>query len=165
MKIFYNNFAQVKDKYGLFRLFKKPTILQDAFWGPLLFVASKDASKNHYEGKGYFSPAKSLIEYIIKAGTEGPTDKQKQFYLDLQADFPAYTHKIKPLIENEFRNWKENFFIKDFNKEFKIVHITIPRLNHGPASWDMVFETVHDANHQVIIDFIEDQPRSVLIDG
>ena len=150
---------------GLFDFFKKPTILQDDFFGALRSVDFKDASKNYFEGKGHFTPTNSDTEYLIEADKNGPTDKQKQFYLDLQADFAKYIQKIKPLIEDEFRNWKEDFVIKDFNKEFELVCITIPRLDNRPITWDMAFTTVHDLNHQVTIDFIDDHPNGILIDG
>jgi hypothetical protein len=150
---------------GLFSFFKKPTLLQDEFFGALRFTEFKDASKNYFEGKGYFIPTGSNTEYLIQADKSGPTDGQKQFYIDLQADFTNYVQKMKPLIEDEFRNWKEDFVIRDFNKEFELVCITIPGLNNKPVTWDMAFTTVHDLNHHVTIDFIDDEPNGVLIDG
>ena len=150
---------------GLFDFFKRSTLLQDAFFGELRFVDFKDASKNYFKGKGYFKPTDSNTAYLIQADKSGPTDKQKQFYINLQANFTCYVQKIKPLIEDEFRNWKEEFVIKDFNKEFELVCITIPRLDEKTIIWDMAFTTIHDLNHQVTIDFIDDEPNSVLIDG
>lgn len=150
---------------GLFSLFKKAVILEDDFWGKLRFINFKDSAKNYFEGKGYFSPTNSDTEYLIQAGKEGPTEKQKQFYLDLQAGFSKYIEKIQPLIENEFRNWKEDFIITDFNKEFQLVCITIPWLDKKPFKWDMAFTTIHDLNHQITIEFVDDNPESILIDG
>jgi hypothetical protein len=150
---------------GLFNFFKKPTLIQDAFFGELRFVDFKDTSKNYFEGKGYFAPTNNHTEYFINADKEGPTAQQKQFYTDLQSNFSDYIQKITPLIEGEFRNWKEDFVIKDFTKEFELVCITIPRLDLKPLVWDMAFTTVHDADHHITIDFIDDQPQGVLIDG
>ncbi|MBL7732200.1 MAG: hypothetical protein JNM88_13555 [Chitinophagaceae bacterium] len=150
---------------GLFSFFKKPTIIHDHYFGPLLLVDFKDASKNYFEGKGYFAPADSETEYLIHAGMEGPTEQQKEFYKNLQADFAAYIIKMKPLIENEFRNWHEQFEIKDFGKEFKLVNITIPRLDNTPAEWDMSFTTLHDLDHHITVYFVGDQPTGILVDG
>ena len=150
---------------GLFDLFKKSVILHDTFFGVLHFVDFKDASKNYFEGKGRFTPTNSDTAYTIQADKGGPTDEQKQFYLDLQVDFTKYIQKMKPLIEEEFQNWKKDFVIKDFNKEFELVCINIPRLDSNPVIWDMTFTTVHDLNHHVIIDFVDDQPKGILIDG
>lgn len=150
---------------GLFNLFKKPKIVHDDFFGPLRFMDFKDASKNYFEGKGHFMPTNSEVEYLIHADIAGPTGKQKEFYKNLEAEFNAYVQKIKPLIENEFRNWKENFEIKDFTKEFALVCITIPRFDKSPATWEMTFSTIHDLNHQVIVDFVDENPNGILIDG
>ena len=42
---------------GLFNLFKKPTIIQDDFFG-----------------HGHFTPTNSEVEYLIQADIEGPTE-------------------------------------------------------------------------------------------
>lgn len=150
---------------GLFDIFKKPAILHDEFFGALRFVDFKDVSKNYFEGKGHFAPTNNETEYLIEADKEGPTERQREFYRDLQANFTQYIEKIKPLIEDEFRNWKEDFAIEDFNKEFIVVCITIPRFDKQTLTWDIAFTTIHDLNHHVTIDFVDDQPKGILIDG
>ena len=150
---------------GLFELFKKPLIVNDDFFGALRFVDFKDPSKDYFEGNGHFTPTGNETEYLIQADKNGPTDEQKQFYRDLQSNFNQFVDKIKPLIEDEFRNWKEDFVIKDFNKEFELVCITIPRFDVRPLIWDMAFTTIHDENHHVTIDFIDFEPNGILIDG
>lgn len=150
---------------GLFNIFKKPTILHDEFFGALRFVDSKHSSKSYFSGKGYFSPTDSETQYIIEATKDGPTETQKQFYRDLQTNFSQHIEKIKPLVEDEFRNWEEDFSIKDFNKEFTLVCITIPRFDKQPLIWDMAFTTIHDDDHQIVIDFVGDEANGILIDG
>lgn len=150
---------------GLFNLFKKPTKIQDDFFGLLRFIDSRDSSRTYFEGKGFFSPTQNETELLIQADTQGPTAAQREFYNKLQNNFEQYIQKIKPLIEDEFRNWKEDFEIKDFKKEFTLVCLTIPRLDNKPLIWDMVFTTVFDANHHVTIDFINEEPNGILIDG
>ncbi|MEO6253812.1 MAG: hypothetical protein ABIO79_10925 [Ferruginibacter sp.] len=150
---------------GLFNLFKKPTIIHDDYFGSLRFVDFTDPSKNYFEGKGLFEPTNTETEYLIQANVEGPTDKQKEFYREVQNNFEQYIAKIKPLIENEFRNWKDDFKIKDFTKEFTLVCISIPRPDSSPLKWDMAFTTIHDSNHHVTIDFLGTEPESILIDG
>lgn len=150
---------------GLFNLFKKPTILQDDFFGSLRFMDFKDSSKNYFEGRGRFLPTDNETDYLIQADKDGPSENQKQFYRDLQIHFTQYIEKITPLIEDEFRNWKEDFEIQDFRKEFQLVCITIPRLDNRPIIWDMAFTTIHDLNHHVTIDFVGDEPNGIIIDG
>lgn len=148
---------------GLFNLFKKAVIIEDDIFGKLRFMDFK--SNSYFEGKGYFAPINGETELLIEADATGPTIAQKEFYASLQQDFDTYIKKIKPIIEDEFRNWKEDFQIKDFYSEFKLVCITIPRLNSTPVKWDMAFTTIHDENHHVTIDFIDLEPDGVLIDG
>ncbi|WP_153797325.1 hypothetical protein [Foetidibacter luteolus] len=150
---------------GLFGLFKKPVKIQDDFFGELRFMDFNDASKNYFEGRGYFAPTNNETEYLIHANNEGPTEIQRNFYRDLQANFKQYVEKIKPLIEDEFRNWKEDFLITDFYHEFRLVCVVIPRLENKPLIWEMAFDTIHDLNHQVTIEFTGDQPTGILIDG
>lgn len=129
------------------------------------FSDSKDPLKSYFSGKGVFKPAKREIEYLIEADITGPTDQHRIFFEGLQDDFDKYVEKIKPLIEEEFRNWKEDFQIQDFNKEFTLVWLTIPRPGKTPLDWEMAFTTIHDANHHITIDFIGDTANGVLIDG
>lgn len=114
---------------GPFNLFKKPEVFHDEFFGALRLVDCKDPLKNYFEGKGHFVPTNNETEYLIQTDKNGPTDEHKQFYRDLQTNFKHYIDKIIPLIEDEFRNWKETFAIKDFAKEFELVCITIPRFD------------------------------------
>ncbi len=150
---------------GLFNLFKKPVIVQDDFFGPLRFVDLKDPLRNYFEGKGFFAPTGSQTQYLIRAGVEGPGASQKYFYREFQANFAQYVEKIKPMIEDEFRNWKEDFTISDFYKEFDLVCLTIPAPGIKPLAWDMAFTTIHDLNHHITIDFVDDRPNGILIDG
>ncbi|MBL0136092.1 MAG: hypothetical protein IPP79_20015 [Chitinophagaceae bacterium] len=115
--------------------------------------------------QGFFEPTQSDTDYLIQADIEGPTEEQRQFYLDLQANFEQYIEKITPLIEDEFQNWREDFKITHFTKEFSLVCITIPRQDIHPLIWDMAFTTIHDLDHHVTIDFIGNEPNGVLIDG
>lgn len=105
------------------------------------------------------------LNILIQADSEGPTAEQRQFYTHLQNNFEQYIQKMKPLIEDEFSNWKEDFEIKDFDKEFTLVCVTIPRSDTKPLIWDMAFTTIHDENHDVTIDFIDHEPNGLLIDG
>ena len=150
---------------SMFNLFKKPHVIEDAFFGKLRYIGSKDASKGYFEGKGFFMPTNNEIEYLIEADITGPTDRHRIFYQELQDNFKDYIERIRPLIEDEFRNWKEDFRIEDFSKEFTLVCLTIPRPGKTPLTWDMAFTTIHDANHHVTIDFIGNNPDGILIDG
>ena len=150
---------------GLFNLFKKPTIIHDDVFGLLRFMEFKNASSSYFEGKGYFTPTNSEIQFIIRAGIDGPSEKQKEFYRNVESKYTTYIEKMKLVIEAEFRNWKDEFAIQDFNNEFKLVCINIPAIGTTPITWDLAFTTIHDLNHHVTVEFINDEPTGVLIDG
>ena len=150
---------------GLFDLFKKPQTIQDDFFGTLTFMSFKDSTKNYFEGKGKFKPTGDTIEYFVSGDLTGPTNDQREFYNKLQDTYDEITSKVTPLIEDEFKNWKDDFKIKDFKKEFKLVAVTIPRLQTKPTTWNMSFETIHDDNHQITVDFKDLEPDGIVIDG
>lgn len=150
---------------SFFNLFKRTPAVEDAFFGKLRYVNLKESSKNYYAGSGYFSPDNSIISYFIKAGIKGPTEAQREFYIDFQINYPKYIQQFIPLIEDEFRNRNAHFRINNFKEEFKVVNITIPRVDAKVITWDITFETLHDPNHQITIDFIKFEPNTVLIDG
>lgn len=150
---------------GFFNIFKKPAKIYDEFFGTLTFMEIKNnPSNNYFEGKGVFNPTNEQIEYFISADLTGPTDEQKDFYKKVEASFEDLISKSKPLIEEEFRNWKDNFKIKDFKSEFKLVAISIPRLQNHPLIWDMSFEIIDDDNHHITINFINFETDGILID-
>ncbi|WP_210489401.1 hypothetical protein [Rufibacter aurantiacus] len=150
---------------GIFDFFKKPIIIEDDFFGKLRFMKMKDPGKSYFEGKGLFEPTGKEIGYIIEGKESGPEQKQKEFYKWIQENYLELTTKFTPLVEDEFGNWKDNFKIIDFDREFILVGVTIPIQDNTPFEWDMSFDTIHDENHQVTVDFIGLEPHGVLIDG
>lgn len=150
---------------GLFGPSKKKIIIQDEVFGTLQYRSSKDPSKGYFSGKGIFPPTNSMTEYVIQADASGPTGRQRDFFRNLQLNFATYAARMKPLIEDQFRNWRPAFEIKDFNEEFKLVFVDIPRLDPTPAHWEMAFSTIHDRNHDVTIVFEGDEPQGIMIDG
>jgi hypothetical protein len=150
---------------GIFNWFKKPTIIQDDYFGRLRYMDFKDPSKGYFEGKGIFKPYNIEIEYLIEADKSGPTINQREFYKNLEVNFDKYIEAITPLITDEFSNWVEGFEIFDFKKEFELVAVTIPRFTTTPLIWDMSFTTIHDKDHHVTVDFEDDEPKNIMIDG
>jgi len=101
--------------------FKKPAPIQDEFWGELRFTEGGKQVKGFFDCLKLFSPTASQVEVLLEGELPGPTLTQRNFYQQLEADFDECVEKIKPLVEDEFRNWKEDFEIKDFTQEFSLV--------------------------------------------
>lgn len=150
---------------GLFDFFKKPERFIDDCFGALHFVGSGNASQGFFKGKIFFEPTQNEISFIIKADKNGPTSEQRQFFKQFCTDYDQYVTKIQPLIIDEFRNWRDDFEITEFSKEFELVFLLIPNLRDSPSVWEISFTTIHDLDHNVTIEFIDDQPSGILIDG
>ncbi len=151
---------------GLFNIFKKPKTIQDDFFGQLTFIEIKNNPiENYFEGKGWFSPTEKEIEYLIIADSSGPSLQQREFYTQIETKYKGLVSNARPLIEQEFKNWRENFEIQDFEKEFRLVSLSIPRLDAKEIRWDMYFETVHDKNHIVTVNFSDFEVDTIMVDG
>lgn len=138
--------------------FRKPLTLTDPFFGKLRYA------DGYFEGKGFFEPTQSEADLLIEADATGPAEQQCQFYQALQEGFDRYGARMKPLIEAEFRNWMgPDFRIADFNFEFKVVCVTIPR--PGNTAWDMSLRTIHDRNHEILVGFSGETPVRIMVDG
>ena len=83
----------------------------------------------------------------------------------MEAVFDTYIPKLQRLIEEEFRNWRPDFKIKDFKQEFRSEFMVIPIFDAKPLHWELLFSTIHDQNHDFTIDFIDEEPQGVFIDG
>ena len=160
------NITKLEIDFGLYLENElEPEILENEFFGRLTFMKMKDPSKSYFEGTGLFKPTGEEIDYLIDADATGPTIEQHDFYTNIQNTYDEIILKVSPVIEKEFKNWKEDFQINDFKKEFKLVGLTIPRQPNPNFSWDMSFDSVHDEEHQFTIDFDKFEPVGVSIDG
>lgn len=149
----------------LFNWFRKPQLIQDPFFGKLRFASFSNIDKNYFEGRIHFEATGNEIQLIIEAGQEGPGAPQQQFYRQLESRYKLYVPQIIPLLEEELRHWKAQFRILDFLREFTLISATIPRNDQGVLKWNLSFSTIHDENHTFIVNFINDEPQGVLIDG
>ena len=67
------------------------------------------------------------------------------------------------MIESEFRNWKEEFVIRDFATEFELVCIEIPA--NSAEEWSLAYTSSHDLNHHFTVQLLRNEATHVLIDG
>jgi hypothetical protein len=147
-------------------IFGKQVKVENEFFGTMRFVENKkDASKSYYECNRHFIPSGKEIEIGIAGGPTGPTQEQIDFFRRIEDNYSIITNSIAPLIEDEFRNWKEGFKIADFKKEFEPVYLQIPRCETEPAVWEIAFESEHDRNHTFTLTMSGFDAKEILIDG
>ncbi|MEQ9442743.1 MAG: hypothetical protein RIG62_27120 [Cyclobacteriaceae bacterium] len=131
----------------------------------MAFIDFKDASKNYFEGRRFYSPSNQDIELAIDGNLPGPTEAQKQFFQRTEYDYKILIENAIPLITDEFQNWRSDFQIQNFEQEFWPVHMTIPLIGHREVIWELAFRTTHDQNHTVTITYKDFEASEILIDG
>lgn len=139
--------------------------IEDPFFGKMLFLDFKDASKDYFECRRHFKPSNNQIEIGIEGDAVGPTEVQKDFFRSIETNYDAIIASIKPMIENEFKNWKEDFKIENFKDEFMPVYLFLPRCIKEPKVWEIAFETQHDLNHYISITMNDFNAKEIVVDG
>jgi hypothetical protein len=147
-------------------LFGKPVKIENYFFGQMRFIGNKkDSSKSYFECKRFFKPGNETIAIGISGEITGPTRQQINFFESVEYNYDEISNSIIPVIEDEFRNWKEDFKIIDFKKEFIPVYLTIPRCETKPVAWEIAFESEQDRNHTFTLTMENFTAISILIDG
>ena len=155
------------NRMGIFDfIFGKTIKIDDEFFGKMIFSEfKKNPEKNYFECRRHFKSTDEIIEIGIEGNVTGPTEVQKDFFRKIESDYDKIISSIKPMIENEFRNWKEDFKITDFKKEFKAVYLFLPRCEKEPKVWEIAFESEHDLNHTFTLTMNDLSATEILIDG
>ena len=147
-------------------IFGKTIKIDDQFFGEMLFFHfKKKPEKNYFECKRYFKPTDNIIEIGIEGNETGPIELQKDFFRQIESEYEKIVYSVKPMIESEFKNWKEDFKIVNFQKEFKAVYLFLPRCEKEPKVWEIVFESEHDLNHTFTLTMKDFNATEILIDG
>jgi len=147
-------------------VFGKTIKINDEFFGNMIFSElKKNPEKNYFECRRHFKPTDEIIEIGIEGNVTGPTELQKGFFKKIESDYEKVISSIKPMIEHEFQNWKEDFKIIDFRKEFKAVYLFLPRCENDLKVWKIAFESEHDLNHTITMTMSDFNATEILIDG
>jgi len=147
-------------------IFGKTPKIEHDFFGKMIFLGGKVPDPSDYfECRRHFKPSDEVIEIGIDGDVSGPTEKQVLFFKSIEDNYPAITRAITPFIEDEFKNFKEDFKILDFDKEFEPVYLRLPRCESKPIIWEIAFESDHDRNHTFTLTMNDFEAREILIDG
>jgi hypothetical protein len=145
---------------GLFDFFKKPAKVQDEVFGEMTI------EKGLINAACLFLPLNAIIECNLESNENGPTDDQRAFYKSIEQNYSQLRAKIVPIMQDTFRNWKEDFEIIDFDKEFTLTYISLPAIDSKPVQWEISYTSVHDLNHNFNIIVNDLTPENdVAVDG
>lgn len=147
-------------------LFGKPVKINDPFFGEMHWVeVANNLSVSYFECECHFKPSGEKIGLSVTGTFSGPTQQQRNFFSQVEANYPSLVTRLAPLIEAELGCWMPLRVIQNFIAEFKPVGLNIPACDKLPIAWEIVFDTVHDVNHTVTIGMVDDEPQYVRIDG
>ncbi|WP_324677101.1 hypothetical protein [Hymenobacter sp. GOD-10R] len=136
------------------------------FWS-FLFGERTRVEDKYFGDERLFKPTSKVIGLGISGKLPGLTTAQKEFYRQVEENYLALIPGIQKLITAKVRNWKPDFTIQDFTKEFWPVYLSIPAIEkkEKELEWEIAFETFHDQNHTFTIYMKGFLPDYVHIDG
>lgn len=149
---------------GLFDIFKKKPKFVDELFGELGYTTFSDNLKNFYDGTVTFDSQQ--IGVNLTADENGPTKTQKEFYIKLRDNYTAIKKDIiVPYLKKELEEWAQENQIVDFDKEFTIDGISMPRITDKPVEWSMTLYSLK-ISHYVTIEFVDLNPQEgITVDG
>lgn len=149
---------------GLFDIFKRKPKLVDPIFGELTYTTFKDGLKNFYDGEVMFHSQKAGIG--VDADERGPTNEQHAFYKKVEEQYPLLVkNTIIPFLEKELEGWRNSDKITDFDNEFEIDGISLPRISNKPVQWSICYFS-KKIDHYITIEFIDFNPQpNPVIDG
>nr|GFD23355.1 hypothetical protein [Tanacetum cinerariifolium] len=113
--------------------FGQPVKIDDVFFGEMTFIEiSNHPEKSYFECQRYFKPIDGLIELGVTGKLSGPMQCQKDFFAQLERDYQLIVAAVIPVMEEEFRNWKPEFKIGNFEQELKPIWLSIPACDQPP---------------------------------
>lgn len=146
------------EKIGAF-LFGKTIKVNDPFFGVMI-----DAD-THYECRRFFGPTNKVVEIgLEKKGIESDQN-QRDFFGWIEENFDLIVENISPLVEAEIVESISDFRIRNFNTEFILEYLYIPKCEVDIFEWEIVFYADNELQHSCTIDMYGLEGYKVLIDG
>ena len=147
-------------------LFGKTVKVDDAFFGEMIVIEiSNNPVESYFECERYFKPSGEKIALGVTGSVSGPTQRQKDFFMQIENDYSLLIAKFALVIETRLGAWTAVPVTKEFEAEFKPTYFSIPTCDQQPIAWEIAFDTVHDVNHTVTVGTLGYEPYYVRIDG
>lgn len=141
----------------LFDFFKSKRQVQDPLLGILTLY------KGLWCGSTAFSPTGGEIDIFVSSESM-PDERHRSFYQKIQAGYALLKPKLQAVLLDHYRNWQEDFKIKNFDEEFEVHSITLYSIE-SPAKWEMAFTSIYD-DHLLTLTIIDMEPQEgVVMDG
>jgi hypothetical protein len=152
--------AQIKTFMGILDIFNRKRKIVDELFGVLTYKKLNNSLKNFYEGEVTFDYQKIGVK--LEADINGPTKKQKDFYITLRDSYPTIKKDIIiPFLKRELEQWGKNGII-DFDKEYCLDAISISRITDKPVEWTLTLYSFKIQNY-LTLKFVGINPQEGVI--
>jgi hypothetical protein len=127
------------------KLFGRLITRDDPVFGRLLFMDTQDPSKSYWEGKGLFSTPEGRfqIDHFIEADASGPSQAQRDFYLEVAKRYSQVLEMSRCLLDPVFHVEHDRHLPARLEEEFAVSSISLPRLKPDdlPANWELCLKS------------------------
>lgn len=103
-----------------------------------------------------FEPLNCEICINVLADSEGPNDRQSDFFKLFVKNYPGHFDFVAPALIKEYEDWFQEKLKGDFLTNFTFVGITIPRNGDKSKAWELSFDCLADKHGHMFTVEIED---------
>jgi hypothetical protein len=174
LKIIFSPFAIILIVFGqIFKsiasIFTTENIeLIDEDFGQLQFVTSKKVQPYWESMPIIFNPTESEISFIIEADESGPTQKQREFYKDIETNYHKnFDTILYPFFKSEIEEtrYKDEGLTEDeFKNGFLPETIKFHNFKNKILKWEITFTAEFDT-HYFTIEMANWKTLNLQIDG
>ena len=138
---------------------KDGSAISNDFFGEMI-----DAG-NYYECRKLFRPIGKVVEIGLEKKEQGPDEKQKKFFNWIENNYDLLIEKVSPSIERRVQDWLSNYEVKDFQSEYTLEYLYIPRCDEGVFDWQISFYVENELQHWCSLEMRGLEVIEILIDG
>jgi len=121
-------------------------------------------SAGFWEAKRRFAPIGREIEFIISAGAQGPTERHREFFRELESRYSELETAIKPMLLDQICGFPGESDPIESDAGFQLDGFDVPDTSASPFTWELVFTTASD-DHYFCVVMEEWVPVEVRVDG
>src|SRR5262245_14984479 len=153
---------------GLFERLKlglRPPRLEDADFGPLLFMYVSNApERSYWEAEWNFPPVGYAVSIGIPGDRNGPTAEGRAFFLSRVREFDRIVSLARPRLDEVFKEWLDRPVSSDLWADVKLAGFGVEDPAADPVSWDVSFEATGEKWLGITVPFVGDDSQEAVVD-